>query len=278
MRFNTASFKKIFSFGVYTTGTQIFNYLTGNIDYLLIGKLLGAHQLGVYTLAYNMTYIVRGQIMSVVNKVFYPVYSKIQDDLALVKRYYLKVIKYNCIVIYPLMVGLILLAKPLVLIGLGEKWSESIIPMQIMAGAGLVHLLTSSNTVLLRGLGKPRLEMILSIVKTLGINIPFIVLGTIYYGIIGASAGLLVSKIVIFFINSITLKRIAGIGYWEILDNAGSLFVITLITIILFFFISDYIILTVLYSIYLFAHFKVSYHDIKLIIALFKDRKTSNTM
>jgi len=278
MRFNTASFKKIFSFGIYTTGTQFFNYLTGNIDYLLIGKLLGAHQLGIYTLAYNMTYIVRGQIMSVVNKVFYPVYSKIQDNLALVKQDYLKVIKYNCRVIYPLMVGLIFLANPLVLIGLGEKWSESIIPMQIMAGAGLVHLLTSSNTVLLRGLGKPKLEMILSIVKTLGINVPFIVLGTIYYGIIGASVGLLISKIVIFFINSITLKRIAGIGYWEILDNAGSLFAISLITIILFFFISDYIILTVLYSIYLLAHFKVSYQDIKLIVALIKDRKTGETV
>lgn len=273
IRFNIVSFKKIFSFGVYTTGTQIFNYLTGNIDYLLIGKLLGAHQLGIYSLAYNMTYIVRGQIMSVINKVFYPVYSKIQDDLVTTKRYYFKVIKYNCIVIYPLMIGMILLTKPLVMIGLGEKWSEAIVPIQIMAGAGLVHLLTSSNTVLLRGLGKPRLEMILSIIKTLGVTVPFIVLGVIYYGIIGAAGGLLAAKIVIFFINNITLKKVVGIRFLEILDNAGSLFAITLITIILFFFISDYIMLTVLYSIYLLVHFKVSYQDIKLIITLFKDRK-----
>jgi len=275
IRFNTASFKKIFSFGVYTTGTQIFNYLTGNIDYLLIGKLLGAHQLGIYSLAYSMTYIVRGQIMRVVNKVFYPVYSKIQHDFETIRRYYFQVIKYNCIVIYPLMVGLILLAKPLVLISLGERWGEAVIPIQLMAGAGLVHLLTSSNTILLRGIGKPRLEMIMSIIKTIGVTVPFIILGVIYYGINGAAAGLLAAKIVIFFINNITLKKVVGIRFLEILDNAGSLFAITLTTIMLSFFISDYIMLTVLYSIYLLAHFKVSYQEIKQIIVLFKDRKNS---
>ena len=95
MRFSLISFRKIFSFGVYTTGTKVFNYLTGNIDYLLIGKMLGASQLGIYSLAYNLTYVIRGQIMNVVNKVFYPVYSKIQDDLLTIKRYYFKVIKYK---------------------------------------------------------------------------------------------------------------------------------------------------------------------------------------
>ncbi|MGB5850306.1 MAG: lipopolysaccharide biosynthesis protein, partial [Ignavibacteriaceae bacterium] len=251
MRYSNVSFKKIFSFGIYTTGTRIFNYLTNNIDYLLIGKMLGAQSLGVYSLAYNLTYVVRGQIMNVVNKVFYPTYSKVQDDLLTIKRYYFKVVKYNCIVIYPLMVGLILLAEPFVLIGLGEKWSEAVIPLQLMAGAGLVHLLTSSNTILLRGIGKPRLEMIMSVVKTVGVTVPFIVLGVIYYGVNGAAGGLLAAKIVIFFINNFTLRKVAGIKFLEILDNAGSLFAITISTLILSFFVNDYVILAALYGIYI---------------------------
>ena len=274
IRFSLISFRKIFSFGVYTTGTKVFNYLTGNIDYLLIGKMLGAQQLGVYSLAYNLTYIVRGQIMGVINRVLYPVYSKIQDDANTIKRYYFKVIKYNCIVIYPMMVGLILLAEPLVLIGLGERWGEAVIPIQLMAGAGLVHLLTSSNTILLRGIGKPRLEMIMSIIKTIGVTVPFIILGVIYYGINGAAAGLLAAKIVIFFINNITLKKVVRINFLEILDNAGSLFAITITTIIASFFIHDYLILTALFGIYLLVHFRASNQDIKQIIILFKNRKS----
>ena len=175
---------------------------------------------------------------------------------------------------FHLLVGLILLAEPFVIIGLGEKWSEAVIPLQLMAGAGLVHLLTSSNTILLRGIGKPRLEMIMSIIKTIGVNVPFIVLGVIYYGVNGAAGGLLAAKIVIFFINNFTLKKVAGINFLEILDNAGNLFAITITTIILFFFISDYYVLSALFVIYLLIHFLVSKQDIKQIVSLYKSRKS----
>jgi len=272
MRYSKDSFKKIFSFGVYTTGTKIFNYLTGNVDYLLIGKMLGAQPLGVYTLAYNVTYVVRGQIMDVINKVFYPVYSKIQDDLATIKKYYFKVIKYNCIATYPIMMGLILLAKPFVEIGLGEKWIEAVIPIKLMAGAGMVHLLTISNTTLLRGIGRPKLEMIMSIIKTMCVTVPFIILGVIYSGINGAAAGLLASKIVIFFINNITLRKVAGIKFVEILGNAGSLFALTVTTVILDAFINDYLILSAIFIIYLIIHFLISFQDIKQIILLYKSK------
>ena len=274
-RFSKESLKNVFGFGVYTTGTNVFNYLTGNIDYLLIGKLLGAHSLGIYSLGYNVTYVVRGQIMNVINTVFFPVYSKLQEDLETIKRYYFKIIKYNCIVIYPLMIGIILLAQPLVLFGLGTKWIEAIIPMQLMAAAGLVHLLTSSNTVLLRGIGKPNLELLFSIIKTLGVNVPFIVLGIIYYGIIGAAAGLLVAKIVIFFINNYTLRKFVGIKFSEILSNAGTLFIITILAALSVFIVSDYIILGAVFIVYFALHIWISLPDIKHIFYFFKHRKES---
>ena len=272
-RFSKASFKKIFNFGIYTSGTGMFTYLTNNIDYLLIGKLLGAQQLGLYTLGYNVTYVIRGQIMRVVNSVFYPVYSKLQDNLVAVKKYYFKVIKYNCVVIYPIMVGIILLSQPLVIYGLGEKWIGAIIPMQIMAGAGLIHLLARSNTVLLRGLGKPKLELIFSIIKTLGVNVPFIVLGIVYNGITGAAMGLLAAKFIIFFINNIILRKVAGIKFTEILSNAGGLFAVTLFAILFVFIIKNYLVLSLIYLLYLAIHLIISYADIKQIIILYRNKK-----
>lgn len=272
-KFSKESFKNIFSFGIYTTGTNIFNYLTSNTDLLLIGKLLGAHSLGIYTLGYNFTYLIRGQIMNVINSVFFPVYSKIQDDMETIKRYYFKVIKYNCIAIYPLMIGIILLAEPLVVYILGEKWIEAIVPMQLMAAAGLVHLLTSSNTVLFRGIGKPKLELIFSIIKTLAINVPFIVIGTIYYGIIGAASGLLAAKIAIFFVNNFTLRKIVGIKFSEILSNAGTLFLLTLVTALSVLFIHNDIILGAIFVVYLILHLWISFPDVKQIFYMFKNRR-----
>jgi O-antigen/teichoic acid export membrane protein len=213
--------------------------------------------------------------MNVINSVFFPVYSKLQDDLITTKRYYFRVIKYNCIVIYPLMIGIILLAEPIVIYGLGTKWIEAIIPMQLMAVAGLVHLLTSSNTVLLRGLGKPKLELIFSIIKTLGVNVPFIVLGVIYYGIIGAAAGLLAAKIIIFFINNFILKKFTGINFSEILSNAGNLFILNSITALSVLFVNNYLILGVIFVIYLALHIWISLPDIRQILFLFNNRKNN---
>ena len=163
--------------------------------------------------------------------------------------------------------------KLFVVIGLGEKWIDAVLPIQLMAAAGMVHLLTISNTTLLRGIGRPRLEMIMSIIKTLFVTVPFIILGVIYYGINGAAAGLLAAKIVIFFINNITLRKVANIKFAEILNNAGSLFALTLTTVIFVFFTDNYLILSVIFGIYLLIHFIVSYQDIKQIVELYKNRK-----
>jgi O-antigen/teichoic acid export membrane protein len=275
-RFSRESFKNIFGFGVYTTGTNIFNYLTGNIDYLLIGKMMGARSLGVYTLGYNVTYVMRGHIMGVINSVFFPVYSRLQDDLETTKRYYFKVIRYNGIVIYPLMVGIVLLAEPLVKFGLGSKWVDAIVPMQLMATAGLVHILTSSNTVLLRGMGKPHLELIFSMIKTLGVNVPLIVLGIIHYGIVGAAAGLLAAKTVMFFINNITLRRVVGITTTEIVRNAGPLFLLSIGTAASPLVVKDPIILGVVFAVYLPLHLIICLPDIKQIIVVYRQRKGDN--
>lgn len=109
------AFKDVFGFGVYTTITHFINTLASNIDYLLIGKLLSASALGTYTLAFVLTDTFRNQLTTLLNKVMYPVYGKKQDDPVLLKKYYLKVVQYNSLVVYPIMVFLIVLGEPFVL-------------------------------------------------------------------------------------------------------------------------------------------------------------------
>jgi len=146
--------------------------------------------------------------------------------------------------------------------------------MQLMAAAGLVHLLTSSNTVLFRGIGKPKLELIFSIIKTLGINVPFIVIGTIYYGIIGAASGLLAAKVAIFFINNYTLRKYVGIRFSEILNNAGTLFLLTTVAALSVFLTRNYFILTAIFLVYLAIHLWISFPDLKQIFTIVKNRKS----
>ncbi|MFC6099805.1 lipopolysaccharide biosynthesis protein [Olivibacter domesticus] len=204
------AFKDVFGFGIYTTGTNVINYFINNVDYLLIGKVLSAQALGAYTFAFVLTDTFRGKLMSVINNVMYPLYGKKQGDPEALKKYYLKVVSYNSIIIYPIMVLLLTLAEPIILNIFGEKWHDSIIPLKILSVSVMIHMLVNSNTALIRGLGKPGLEMKLQLFKAF-IFIPTLIFGIYTNGIIGASWAILINKIIAVIIAQYTFNKLINI-------------------------------------------------------------------
>lgn len=204
------AFKETFSFGIYTTGTNVVNYLINNIDYLLIGKLLSAQMLGAYTLAFVLTDSFRAKIMSVLNSVMYPFYSKKQNDTDAIRRWYLKVIEYNSIAVYPLMVMFLLFGQDIVIFFFGDKWGDSIAPLKILACSVFFHMMVNSNTVLIRGLGHPQLELKLQVFKgVLFVSTLFVFIS--HWGIIGAACAVLVNKVLAVIIAQFTFKYLLKI-------------------------------------------------------------------
>ncbi|MDR6944289.1 lipopolysaccharide biosynthesis protein [Mucilaginibacter pocheonensis] len=204
------AFKEVFGFGVYTTGSNILNYLYNNIDYLLIGKLLGASALGVYTLAFVLTDTFRSRLMAVINNVMYPIYGKNQNDIASLKRYYLKVVLFNCLFVFPVMIFFVVDGKYFIINVFGAKWQGTIAPLQILSISVMFHILVSGNTSLLRGLGRPGLEMKQQIFKAL-VFVPSLALGIYYYGITGAAWAVLLNKIIVVLVAQYTFSYLIPI-------------------------------------------------------------------
>ncbi|QNL51624.1 lipopolysaccharide biosynthesis protein [Olivibacter sp. SDN3] len=204
------AFKDIFGFGVYTTGTNVANYLINNIDYLLIGKLLSAGALGAYTFAFGLTDTFRSRLMAVINNVMYPMYGKKQNEPVALKNYYLKVVNYNSLIIYPIMLAFFTFSRPIIENFFGDKWEASIIPLKIMAVAVMFHMMVNSNTALIRGMGRPDLEMKLQLFKS-SIFVPMLVAGIHFYGILGASCAVLINKIIAVIIAQYTFNNLLNI-------------------------------------------------------------------
>lgn len=202
---NKQAFKDIFGFGAYTTGANVFTYFYNNIDYLLIGKLLGASTLGIYTFAFVITDTFRSRIMAIINNVMYPIYGKKQSEPALIKRYYLKVVQVNCLLVFPIMLFLVLLGASFVNGIFGAKWQGAIIPLQILSVSVMFQMMVSGNTALVRGLGKPGLDMNLQILKAI-LFVPTLAYATINYGILGASIAVLVNKFLLVVIAQFTFN------------------------------------------------------------------------
>lgn len=137
--FRWADVKAVGSFSLNLAGFNVFNYFARNADYLLIGRYLGAQDLGFYTLAYRILLFPLQNISAVVGRVMYPVLSSLQNDDEKFKSIYLKAIRSIAFISFPLMTAAFALAEPLILTIFGSKWQPVILLVMILAPVGLIQ-------------------------------------------------------------------------------------------------------------------------------------------
>jgi len=138
---NWGELKAVGRFSLPLTGFSIFNYFARNADYFLIGRYLGAQDLGYYTLAYRMLLFPVQNIGAVIARVMYPVFASIQADNRRIASSYLRMANAIALFSFPLMLGALALAEPLVLTAFGEQWQPAILIIMILAPVGLVQSL-----------------------------------------------------------------------------------------------------------------------------------------
>jgi teichuronic acid exporter len=219
LKFSKSALSDIIGFGIYDAVSRTFVYLTKNVDFLLIGKFLGAESVGYYAFAFTLTNLFRQQIMSVMNKIMFPVYGQLQDSLLTVKLYYLKVVRFNTLVIMPVMVILIALIEPIIKLIFGERWILATFPVQAMAIATIIHTIGGTTDSVFKGIGRIDLNVKLLLTRTTLISVPGLIIGLYFYGINGAAVAIIVSKVVTRFMYQSYMKKLIGVTEREILQS-----------------------------------------------------------
>jgi O-antigen/teichoic acid export membrane protein len=212
--------REIFHFAAFDSLNRCFIYLTKNLDYLLIGKFLGAQLLGVYTLAFMVTDILRAQIMNILNRVMFPVYGQLQDDPATIRDYYLRVVRYNTLVIGPVMLLFVLFAAAWVPLLLGTEWSNAVFPMQAMAIGSLIHAFGGTTDSVLKAIGKVDLVFKIYLWKTFLVTVPAFIIGILYFGIQGAAIAIIIHKLAGRIIYQYYMQKHLGIRYRDLVVAA----------------------------------------------------------
>ena len=135
--------RELFGFGAGLTGFNIVNYWARSADKLLIGHLLGSVPLGLYSRAYSLMLLPLTQIVSIVAPVMFPAMSTIKDDKERIRRVFLRMTTLLTFITFPMMTGLIVVAKPFVLALFGAKWAEVVPLIQILSFVGMIQTLTN---------------------------------------------------------------------------------------------------------------------------------------
>jgi O-antigen/teichoic acid export membrane protein len=186
-KFNWQTLRQLAGYSTYTQINNVLFFVRNNIDYLVIGKLVGAHVLGVYTLAFTLSEVLRTQLYSILNKVLFPVYSKIQDDTEQIKKYYLKIMRFTAMLTFPVSVLFIGLSENIILAFFGAKWLEAADPLRILAVASMIFAISGTPAEVLKGIGKPSVSFYLNMINTFVIALPLIYLGQKYFGLNGVA-------------------------------------------------------------------------------------------
>ena len=161
--------------------------LYNDSDFIVAGRVLGEATLGVYTLAWTLAHTPLEKLTTLVNRVTPSVFAKIQTDPDELRRYLRNITGVMALIIFPVTIGMALVAPEFVPLVLGAKWIGVILPLELLA----LHALFRSNVILLSPvlnvIGLERLAMWVSVVTMIALPVAFYV-GS-HWGTIGIAAG-----------------------------------------------------------------------------------------
>ena len=177
--FSMQSFKELFGFGSKLLLSGLLDTGFKEIYSLVIGRCYTAAQLGQYTRANQFNQIFSSNLTTVIQRVSYPVLSSIQDESERLREAYRKVIKSTMLISFACMLGLAAVARPLILILIGEKWLPAVGFLQIICFSGMLFPLHAINLNILQVKGRSDLFLRLEIIKKI-IAVGPLVLGVLF--------------------------------------------------------------------------------------------------
>jgi O-antigen/teichoic acid export membrane protein len=229
--FSFSKVKGLIQFGSQVAVARFVWYLYSRLDLLIAGKILGKTQLGYYAIAAQFAFIPLDKMGSTIVRVAFPALSTVQDDPALLRRYYLKTINLIAFASFPVCWGIVLVADSAVPLFLSEKWLPAILPLQILSIVTAFRTIHIVNAPLESAVGRPgtTIRNLVTIASVLALS--FIIGSS--YGLEGLAYSWLVFPVVSLITTSTTL-RIIGLSpaeYFQELKHPllGSAFMVLIV-------------------------------------------------
>ncbi|MDB5870399.1 MAG: polysaccharide biosynthesis protein [Polaromonas sp.] len=105
--------------------TNIVNWVLNNMDRVLIGRLLNAHALGLYNVAYNLAALPNNLLLGALQPAFLAAGARLQNELERLGRVYFQMLATIFVLVLPAFVLLALISADLVRVLYGPKWSDT---------------------------------------------------------------------------------------------------------------------------------------------------------
>lgn len=218
--------RRLLGFGLPLMGFNFINYFNRNLDNLLIGKYLGAKQLGYYDVAYKSLLFPMQNASYVIGRVMFPALSKLEDDKARVRAAYIRATQYIALITFPLTAGLAVLAPQLVRVVLGPKWERAIFLIQVLALIGGLQSLYTTIGWIYMSQGRTGVLFIF------GIVIAFVYTGSfiagLHWNVEGVAVAYAIAFVLLLYPSFAIPFRFIDMKFWQYAKHFRTIVVATI--------------------------------------------------
>ena len=191
---NIAQWPEILTFAKNLMGIELLGKLRANIDYLLIGQVLGIEALGMYYFAFNAGL---GISMSLIQALTQPLYSHLcdcQGDRVAIRSLYFSSLKSIGMIMVPFILLQTCLAPWYVPIVFSQKWISAIPVVMLICLSAIPRAFADSASALLQSIDRGKADMYWNLIFTLIFSLALCV--SVKSGIISVAATILVVNFV----------------------------------------------------------------------------------
>lgn len=213
LTFSINSLKNLFGFGSRLLLSGLLNKIFDNIYSLIIGKSFSAVSLGYFTRAQTLSDLPTQSISGMVGRVTFPLFSRMQKDKEGIKRGIRKAITTLALIVFPLMIGISVTSRPLILILFTDRWIEAVPYLQILSLIGMFYPLSMINLNVLQALGRSDLFLRLEIIKKILIVANIAI--TWRWGILAMLYGMFITGLISYYLNCIYNKSLIKYRFIE---------------------------------------------------------------
>lgn len=205
-KFSIASFKKLISFGLFTTFCVVIDTIYENLITALFGKYLGVKQAGYIYQAKRLEEVPSKSLTRTINSVAFPVLVKYQDNIEIFKKEAESIFKTMLVLLTPLLITLAIFAKPIIVLLFGDKWEESAPYLTLLMFAAVFIIMDTLIRNFIKSLGKAQELFIITLIKrSIGI---LIIIAFLLFSIKNILWGYIISSGVAYLINLIAYCKL----------------------------------------------------------------------
>lgn len=216
--FSLQSLRAMSGFTGHVFGTRLLSWANLNVDNFLVGRFVGAAELGAYSIAFSIAINPVTRFALPVSDAFFPAFSRLRDPRR-VGEIWLRAARMVALVVVPAMLGLVAVAPDLVNVVFGHRWHAAAPVLRLFAPIGLMQALTVLNNAVLQSLDRARLLFRISAVISVGSVIAYA--SGLPWGIKGVALALLIVSLALQPLFLWVTLRTIGLSLREWVASVG---------------------------------------------------------